>query len=280
MQPLQGVNVVSVAFNLPGPAAVSQLARWGASVVKVEPPSGDPMSRHCPDFYRHLLSNQTAVRLDLAQGGDRARLDEHLASADLLVSSSLPASLARLGLGWPTLHEQFPRLCQVAIVGYGPPQLERTGHDLTYQAGYGLFAPPAMPLTLLADMAGAQTAVSHALGALLERGRTGQGVLSYAPIAEAVDFLALPLRFELTVPGGPLGGAFPYYNVYPTQQGWLAVAVLEPQFWAKLRSLLHLEQGTYEEAKAVFLTRTASQWEQWAGENRLPIAAVADWPRR
>ncbi|HZD30860.1 MAG TPA: CoA transferase, partial [Candidatus Angelobacter sp.] len=57
----------------------------------------------------------------------------------MLVSSSLPASLARLGLEWKTLHEQFPRLCQVAIVGYGPPQLERTGHDLTYQAGFGLF---------------------------------------------------------------------------------------------------------------------------------------------
>ena len=145
-----------------------------------------------------------------------------LREADLLVTSSLPDSLERLGLGWERLHERFPWLCQVAIVGHAPPEENRPGHDLTYQATVGLVAPPTMPLTLLADMAGAQTAVTHSLGVLLERSRTGMGVLSYVPIAEAVDFFTLPLRYQLTIPGGRLGGAFPYYNIYPTADGWLA----------------------------------------------------------
>jgi alpha-methylacyl-CoA racemase len=274
MQPLKGTTVVTIAFNLPGPAAVSQLDRWGAEVIKVEPPTGDPMAAHCPDFYLHLLGNQRVVRLDLKDPADRRQLGAFLASADLLVSSTLPSSLARLGLDWRRLHAQYPKLCQVAIVGHAPPDEELTGHDLTYQAGVGLLSPPMMPLTLLGDMAGSQTAVSHALAVLAERNRTGDGVFSYVPIADALDVFTLPLRYGLTVPGGRLAGALPNYNLYPTRQGWLAVAALEPQFWAQLQKLLSLREGTYEELKGIFATRTAAEWEAWAAENRLPLAAV------
>jgi crotonobetainyl-CoA:carnitine CoA-transferase CaiB-like acyl-CoA transferase len=274
MQPLAGIKVVTIAFNLPGPAAVSQLDAWGADVVKVEPPGGDPLALHCPDFYRHLLGKQRAERLDLKHQADRGTLGTYLAAADLLVTSSLPSSLERLGLDWPRLHAQFPRLCQVAIVGHAPPELERTGHDLTYQATMGLLSPPAMPLTLLADMAGAQTAVSHALAVLAERARSGEGVLSYVPIAGALEFFTLPLRYGLTVPGGRLGGAMPFYNIYPTRDGWLAVGALEPQFWARLQAVLETRHGTYDELKAIFLTRSADEWEQFAAQHRLPLAAV------
>jgi crotonobetainyl-CoA:carnitine CoA-transferase CaiB-like acyl-CoA transferase len=274
MQPLAGTRIVTVAFNLPGPAAVAQLDRWGAEVVKVEPPGGDPLARHCPDFYRHLLGRQRVVELNLRQPADRRQFGDHLAAADVLVSSSLPSSLARLGLDWQALHGQFPKLCQVAIVGHAPPDEDVPGHDLTYQAGVGLLTPPAMPLTLLADMAGSQTAVSHALAVLLERARTGAGVLSFVPISGALDVFTLPLRYGLTVAGGQLGGAVPYYNLYPTSEGWLAVAALEPQFWAKLKSLLNVKQGTYEEMKALFLTQSAEHWQAWAEEHRLPIATV------
>ena len=75
-----------------------------------------------------------------------------------------------------------------------------------------------------------------------------------------------------------MGGALPNYNLYPTGEGWLAVAALEPQFWARLKALLQVEQGTYEEMKAIFLTQTAEHWAAWAEENRLPIAAVRQCP--
>ena len=238
MQPLADTKIVTIAFNLPGPAAVSQLHRWGAEVVKVEPPLGDPLARHCPDFYQQLLGRQTVVRLDLADAPGRQQLGSYLSAADLLVTSSLPASLDRLGLAWPRLHAQFPRLCQVAIIGHAPPEENRPGHDLTYQATVGLLTPPAMPLTLLADMAGAQTAVSYALAVLAERARTGEGTFSQVPIADALEFFTLPLRHELTKPGGSLGGGVPYYNLYPTADGWLAVAALEPQFWTELQVAL------------------------------------------
>jgi alpha-methylacyl-CoA racemase len=274
MEPLERIRIVTVAFNLPGPAAVAKLVQYGADVVKVEPPQGDPLEKHTPELYRELSAGQQVVRLDLKQDGDRRKLDEHLAAADVLVTSTLPASLERLGLSWTRLHAGFPRLCQVAIVGYPPPDEELTGHDLTYQASVGLVRPPQMPLTLLADMAGAQAAVTETFAVLAERARTGAGVLSLVPIAAALDFYTLPLRHGMTKPGGHLAGILPQYNLYPTREGWLAVAALEPQFWAKLQAALDLKQGTYEELKAVLAERTAAEWEAWAAEQRLPLAEV------
>lgn len=274
MQPLAGVKIVTIAFNLPGPAAVAMLDRFGAEVIKVEPPQGDPLRLHCPALYQEFLGRQQVVALDLKQDSDRKILDAHLARADLLVTSTLPSSLERLNLSWERLHADFPRLCQVAILGYPPPDEELTGHDLTYQASVGLVAPPQMPLTLLGDMAGAQTAVTHAFAVLQERARTGQGTISRVAIAQALDFYTIPLRYQMTGPQGQLGGRIPNYNLYPTKDGWLAVAALEPQFWARMGQLLNLNEGTYDELAAVLATRTAKEWESWAAANRLPLAAV------
>jgi alpha-methylacyl-CoA racemase len=274
MQPLADVKIVTIAFNLPGPAAVAKLQQYGASVVKVEPPTGDPLKRHCPALYEQLLGQQQVITLDLKSATDRQTLDTHLADADVLVTSSLLSSLARMKLDWPRLRRDFPRLCQVAIVGHAPPHEELTGHDLTYQASVGLLRPPAMPATLLADMAGAQSAVTETFAVLAERARTGAGVFRLVPIADALEFYTLPLQHGLTAEGGHLGGALPYYNLYPTRDGWLAVAALEPQFWAKLQAALDLKQGTYEELRTIFATRSASEWEEWAAEQRLPMKKV------
>ena len=75
----------------------------------------------------------------------QAKLAELLAGADVLLTSTRPAALARLGLDWPTLSARYPRLCHVAIVGYPAPDEDRAGHDLTYQASAGLLEPPRFP---------------------------------------------------------------------------------------------------------------------------------------
>ena len=134
---LRGVQVLTLAVNLPGPAAASRLRDIGAHVVKVEPPGGDPLARICPGYYGELSSGQEVVRLDLKDGRDRASLDDLLEGTDLLLTASRPAALGRLGLSWPELHARFPRLCQVAIVGHPPPDQDVPGHDLTYRLATG-----------------------------------------------------------------------------------------------------------------------------------------------
>ncbi len=279
MKPLQEIRVVSLAINLPGPLAVANLHQLGAAVVKIEPPDGDPLFQVQPSWYRTLHDGLEIVRLDLKTTAERARLDEKLIAADLLITASRPGALRRLGLAWAELHARFPRLCQVAIIGYAPPEEELCGHDLTYQARLGLLEPPHLPRTMIADLAGADLAVRAALALLLARER-GQGAqVASVSLAQAAEGFAEPLRRGLTASEGILGGALPSYNLYRTREGWVALAALEPHFWRRLTAELRLSSPDQQQLQEVFLSRTALEWEAWGVERDLPLAAVRTLPR-
>ena len=76
----------------------------GASVVKVEPPGGDPLARMCPGYYEELSAGQEVVRLDLKDRDDRVFLDDWLGRMDLLLTASRPAALGRARASWPGLR--------------------------------------------------------------------------------------------------------------------------------------------------------------------------------
>ena len=267
---------MTLAVNVPGPVAAVRLHQLGAAATKVEPPAGDPLAVISPAWYQMLTQEQEIIRLDLKDPAGREQLAPLLDGADLLLTSTRPAALKRLGLGWEEVHARYPRLSQVAITGYPAPHENRAGHDLTYQAAAGLVAPPDLPRTLLADLASAERAVSAALALLLGRER-GQGS-GYAQVAmtDATEALAAPLRYGLTAPGALLGGGLPGYGVYPAQQGWIAVAVLESHFREHLERELEVSAADGEALGRVFLSRTATDWEAWAHARDLPIAAVHD----
>jgi crotonobetainyl-CoA:carnitine CoA-transferase CaiB-like acyl-CoA transferase len=278
VRPLDGFRVVTLAVNVPGPVTAARLRELGASVTKVEPPDGDPLALSSPDWYRDLAEGQEVVQLDLKDSSARTELDRLLDAADLLLTAQRPAALVRLGLGWRELYKRFPRLSHVAIVGHAAPDQERAGHDLTYLAKRGLLAPPELPRTLMADLGGAERAVTAALGALLARERGAGGGYVEVALAEAADFLAEPLRRELTTRGGLLGGGLPAYGLYETSDGWLAVAALEPHFKRRLAEELALPELTRSALEQAFRARSAEEWEAWAAERDLPLEAVASAP--
>jgi len=282
LRPLEGIRAVNLSLNLPGPVAAARLLRMGAHVTQIVPPSGDPMEDYNPAFYRSLHAGQEFLRLDLKAPEDRAQFNALLSSADLLLTAFRPAALDRLGLGWDALHARHPRLCQVALVGdtSGAEGENIPGHDLTYQAERGLVAPPAMPLTLVADMAGAERMVTTALALLLARARSQQGSYAQVALTTAAEDMALPLYQKMTTPDGFLGGASPFYNLYRAQDGWIALAALEPHFQKRLLAELHLENGKNLQAAsrdafaALFAARSAADWQIWAAQRDLPLVAV------
>jgi crotonobetainyl-CoA:carnitine CoA-transferase CaiB-like acyl-CoA transferase len=274
MNLLPGLRIVSMALNLPGPAACARLRDLGASVVKVEPPAGDPFEHFCPAWYRALHAGMEAHRIDLKTDAGRAAMDRLLEEADLLVTAQRPTALARLGLDPASLERRHPRLCHVAITGHAPPGEELPGHDLTYLAAHGLVNPPALPPTLFADMAGAERAVSTALALVLARERTGHAQSATMALADAAAALAQPRVEGLTRAGALLGGGFAGYNLYAARDGWIAVAALEPHFERNLAHALGLVRLTTEALTAKFKAHTALQWEEWARPLDLPIVAV------
>lgn len=273
---LEGIRVVTIALNLPGPAACARLRDFGASIAKIEPPSGDPLERFCPGWYARLHDRVEVARLDLKLDDGARAMTKLLANADLLVTAQRASALERLALGPARLASDFPRLCHVAITGHAPPRDEVPGHDLTYLAEHGLVAPPELPRTLFADMAGAERAVSAALALLLARERGAARRAMAVALADAAAALAQPLREGLTAPGALLGGGFAGYNLYAARVGWVAVAALEPRFAERLAQRLALTEITVERLGEIFASQDADHWESWAREHDLPIVAVRD----
>ena len=274
IETLTGIRVVSTAVNVPGPVAAATLRAMGASVVKVEPPSGDPLAAAAPAWYAELCRDMEIQQLDLKSRAGQEHLDAHLAAADLLITASRPQSLERLGLSWSALHDRCPRLCHVAIVGYPAPRRNEAGHDLTYQSDAGLVTPPSLPSTLIADLSGAQQAVITSLALLLTRERTGQASWAEIALSEAAALFAFPVRHGLTTASGWLGGGTAAYNIYPAREGWVAVAALEPQFRAALARALSIDVEDRDAIARTLTTRTAKEWDAWARELNLPLAAV------
>jgi crotonobetainyl-CoA:carnitine CoA-transferase CaiB-like acyl-CoA transferase len=276
MKPLDGIRILTLAINLPGPLAVARLHRLGASVAKIEPPGGDPLAHILPQWYESLHEGQTVLRLDLKADEGRRQLEQWLGQSDLLVTSMRSAALQRLGLDWTALHPRHPRICHVAIVGHAPPHEDLPGHDLTYQARAGLLDPPRLPRTCLADLAGAERAVSTGLALLLGRERGQEAGYAEVSLAEMADEFAVPWRQGLTTPDGVLGGAYAGYDLYRAREGWVALAALEPHFWKELTRELGLTSADRGQLQQAFLAKTAAEWEAWAADRALPLARVRE----
>src|SRR6478672_1360234 len=116
-KPLESIRILSLALNLPGPAALMRCRRMGATCIKIEPPAGDPMHHYNPGAYAEMHEGVKVLEADLKTEAGQALLDHELKNAHVLLTSFRPSAIAKLGLGWKELHARHPSLSQVAIVG-------------------------------------------------------------------------------------------------------------------------------------------------------------------
>lgn len=241
LQPLQGVRIVSLALNLPGPAALMRCHQMGATCTKLEPlaadpqVSADPMQHYSPAAYSQLHAGIAMLPANLKTEAGQALLHAQLADTDVLLTSFRPHALDKLGLAWERLHAQYPQLCMVHIYGStSPGAANHPGHDLTYQAEAGLLDDVHMPASLFADMAGALMASEAVMQTLLARARSGHGQCLDIGLAQAAQWLALPRHWQMSTLHGDVGGAHAGYRLYRCADGWVAVAALEPHFAQRL----------------------------------------------
>jgi alpha-methylacyl-CoA racemase len=268
MRPLENVRVVTMALNAPGPVAAWRLRAAGATVIKVEPPGGDPLENYASGWYHELHQDITIERIDLKSAGGAGRMRTLLTNADLFLASQRPAALQRLRLDKDTLMDcgASPRLRWLNIVGeLDAPEVP--GHDLTYLAKAGLLGSE-LPRTVFADVLAGMEAYATALLLL----QSPPGSFAQVGLFDALSALVAPMRHGLTGPGSMLGGALPAYAIYETQAGRIAVAALEPHFRRRLYD--ELERPVDTALDHIFKSRTADEWENWAKARDLPIAAM------
>lgn len=290
---LHGIRILSLALNLPGPAALMRCRRMGAGCTKLEPPAGDPMAHYDPGAYAELHEGVKVLQADLKTGEGQALLQRELARADILLTSFRPSALEKLGLGWKVLHARHPALSQVAIVGAAGSRSEEPGHDLTYLADNGLVPGLELPATLYADMGGSLMASEAVLQAALRRHERyagggdphPQGLYLEVALADAAGYLALPRRWGLTQPTGSVGGAHAGYRVYPCRDGRVAVAALEPHFAAALCAAAGVDKSdmkamhapaTHDAVAAFFAEGTCAELQRLAAARDIPLHAMPD----
>jgi alpha-methylacyl-CoA racemase len=287
---LHGTRILSLALNLPGPAALMRCRQMGAACVKLEPPSGDPMAHHNPAAYQQLHEGVKIVEADLKSDDGQKLLHRALEKTDVLLTSFRPSALEKLGLAWSELHPAYPTLSQVAIVGAPGERAEDPGHDLTYLADNGLVNDTQLPATLYADMTGSLMASEAVLqAALLQQERyagTGtvhSGVYIEVALSRAAQYIALPREWGLTRPHGVTGGAHAGYGIYRCKDGRVAVAALEPHFAAALCAAAGAPAPgdrtmfmpvTHEAVAAFFAGQTREQLDRLARERDIPLCVL------
>lgn len=284
LQPLKGVRILSLALNLPGPAALMRCRQMGATCLKLEPPAGDPMGQYNEQAYAQLHAGVKLLSGDLKTEAGQKLLHRELAKTDLLLTSFRPSALVKLGLTWKALHKRHPHLSQIAIVGAPGERAEEPGHDLTYLAENDLVTGLDLPATLYADMGGSLMTSEAVLQAVMHQRSKGKGVYLEVALSTAAGYLALPRTWGLTQAGAAVGGGHAGYRVYSCKDGRVALAALEPHFSASLCAVAGIEvasmkamfaAATHQAIAAFLLTQTRKQLDKLAVAKDIPLHTLA-----
>jgi len=200
---LDGIRVVEQGTFITGPCAGMMLADLGADVIKVESPEGDPYrsyqgGRYSPHFQAYNR-NKRGIALDLKRDPDRELFEALIREADVFIQNFRPGTAERLGSGPQRLRQLNPRLVYCSISGFGGdgPYAERPSYDSVAQALSGFLSvvvDPRDPQFLgpaLADAITGIYAAYGALGALVQRGRTGEGTHVEVSMLEAMTHFAV-----------------------------------------------------------------------------------------
>jgi crotonobetainyl-CoA:carnitine CoA-transferase CaiB-like acyl-CoA transferase len=300
---LEGIRVIDLSVFLPGPYLTLAMADHGAEVIKIEPPGeGDP-GRHIglsdgPStvFFKNLNRGKKSVVLDLKRPADRDALIALCESADVVVESFRPGTVARLGLGYEAVRARNPRIVYCAISAFGQEGAfrNRPAHDLALEAESGLLSitlgedgKPALPGIPVADVLAGLQGLAGVLMALLRREQTGVGdyidiSMHNVTIGGMLNVLgpAMAERRQPIVQHERTTGGAAFYRPYQTRDGrYLVLAGQEPKFIHNLLGALGRPEladlclrgsGPHQRPVMDFLAqefakRTLAEWDDYLG---------------
>jgi crotonobetainyl-CoA:carnitine CoA-transferase CaiB-like acyl-CoA transferase len=255
--PLEGVVVIDLGQVYQGPYAGFLMAQAGATVIKVEPPNGEPV-RHRARIskgnavpFAMLNANKRNISLNLKSPEGVTVLKELAAKADVLIENYAPGVLDRLGIGYSVLSAINPRLVYGSATGYGlsGPDRDNLAMDLTVQAVSGIMSvtgfadgPPVKAGPAITDFISGVHLYAGILTALYDREKSGRGRLVEIAMVETVypamaSNLADVFNRKAAAPrtGNRHGGlAEAPYNVYPASDGYVAIISVNESHWIGL----------------------------------------------
>ena len=246
-KPLSGIKVIDCTFFVAGPSCGKCLAEWGAEVIKVEPPNGDPARTKDPEdqqdrCFENFNSNKKGVVINTKEPEGSKLMLELIATADVFLTSYRTKALKNLGLDYETLGKKFPNLIWAQINGFGDegPDADAPGFDtVAYWARSGLMNdfveqghPIVIPPVGFGDLAAGATLAGGIAAALYNRERTGKGekvmISLYGLAIYCLGYVLADVQNGQKFPKTRLKPAIPLMNAFQCKDGkWIYMAILE-----------------------------------------------------
>ena len=317
--PLEGILVLDMSQFLAGPYASLRLQDLGARVIKIERPDGGDLSRRLylsdtmvdgdSTIFHAINRGKESLALDLKDEADAGALKKLIRKADVLIQNFRPGVIERLGFGYDAVKAISPGIVYGSISGYGPdgPWSRFPGQDLLAQARSGVMwlngssGDGPVPFGLaVADMFAGANIAHGILAALVRKGLSGEGSHVETSLLESmVDFQFEVLATHLNDGGRPprrsqfrsahVGLSAPY-GVYPTANGYLAIAMTPIDHLAELLEIVDLKSyadrpetwfSERDQIKQMIAARLAEQpTEHWLAilqPHDIWCAKVLDW---
>ena len=248
---LEGLRVVELASYIAAPGAAGIMADWGAEVIKIEAPAGDPMRNffdgmdadaHGNPVFELDNRGKRGVVLDISNPEGREAAIRLAKTADIFLTNVRPGSLKRAGLDFDSLHAEHPSLIYCSLTGYGlrGADADRAGMDVAAfwsRAGVGSITAPKgvdpFPIrTAMGDHITSLSTVAAILAAVHERHSTGRGRLVETSLLRTGVYsigsdMAIQLRFGKLASTRPRAQAVqPLANFFKTADGrWICLLV-------------------------------------------------------
>lgn len=256
---LDGIRVLELGQVMAGPFCALQLCDMGATVIKVEPPDGDPTrqmgARAGTDStcFTAMNRGKRGIVLDLKSAAGRDALVRLAAQADIFIENFRPGVMHALGLDYPTLSAVNDRLIYASISGYGQtgPDRAKGGFDLVAQGASGLMTvtgepggPPVKVGVPLTDLGAGLFALAAILAALHHRGRSGRGQYIDTSLLEAGLALSAWEAAEFFASGTApeaMGSAHRFlapYQAIRCADGYVTIGAGTDRLFAELAGLL------------------------------------------
>lgn len=263
--PLSGLTVIDACQLFAGPLIATILADFGAEVIKIEHPRGDPLraTGYLKEgkglWWKVVSRNKKCITLDIGEPDGAEMLKRLAINADVLIEGFRPGTMERWGVGWEVLHELNPRLVFVRVSGFGQegPYASRPGFGTLAEAMSGFAhlmgepdGPPTLPPFGLGDGCASLVGAAATMFALYHRdAHGGEGQFVDLSLYEGLMFVVGPLITyydQLGIIDGRTGSRTPLNaprNLYETSDGtWVAVSATGHNTPRRMMELVgHLE---------------------------------------
>ncbi|MBE8539256.1 CoA transferase [Geoglobus acetivorans] len=249
---LGGMAVIELAYYYPGPFCCKILSDLGARVVKIEPPSGDPM-RYRPEIFAGINAGKELLRIDLKTEEGRDEFYRLVEGADVVVEGFRPGVAKKLGVDYETLSKINEGLIYCSITGFGQnSEITRPVHDINVLAMAGICEvsglaenTPKDPNVQFSDYTSSVMAAISILSAYIRKMRTGRGAYIDVNMYDSALF-SVPLHAFRAANGKPHLRDFydnPGYRIYRAKGCHVSIGILdEPVFWERFCRRLGLDE--------------------------------------